>query len=269
LQENYRAHRGEKLRIFELRLVTSKSSRNACFTHGGDEYWEFEDCLVLTAKRYRKYELRVCAFRPGDASPRPMTPPARSRLSVFVLLATLAAAGPAAALPRIGAPALALDARIQDVDGRVLRLRSFAGKPTLIIHEDKHSAQQNHVLKDELIRLAQENRWARDSFQFVGIADVSEYDYWPVRAIAARRVRERAQAVGAPIYPDFKGIVRKALGLHRGQSSIVLVGKDGRVRFAAEGRLRDDQRAQLFEMLREELRGLARGLRNVGIDPSR
>jgi len=177
-----------------------------------------------------------------------------SPLFIFALLATLVTATSAQALPQVGAAAS--DARVQDPDGRVLSLRSSAGKPTLIIHEDNRSTKQNDALKDELIRLGRENRAARDSLNIAAIADVSEYDYWPARDIAANTIRERARATGEPIYSDWKGVVRKAYGLHRGQSSVVLVGKDGRVRFAAEGPLRAEQRAQLLEMLREELRGV-------------
>lgn len=47
----------------------------------------------------------------------------------------------------------------------------------------------------------------------------------------------------------------KAYQLRRGVSSVLLVGKDGRVAFAAEGSLPAEQRRRLVQILREQVEG--------------
>jgi hypothetical protein len=172
-------------------------------------------------------------------------------LSTLPILALLAQAPLAEALPRTGAASPR--ARLEDPDGRVLDLRFPGAKPTLILYEDRDSAGQNLPLKNDLLRVARQNAAASKAVVFAGVADVSDYDFWPVRGFAAQAVRKKSKETGRPIYCDWDGAFRRAYGLRRGFSTVVLVGRDGRVRFAAEGPLGPEARARLFELLASEV----------------
>ncbi len=165
-------------------------------------------------------------------------------------LSTLGSPSPALALPAEGAAAP--NARIEDADGRALELKAFKGKPILIVYEDKDSATQNQPLKDALSKLAKGDRY-KASVALAAVADVSSYDYWPVKGFVKDSIREESRKQGTTIYCDWSGSFRGAYGLRRGLSSIVLVGRDGHVLFAAEGAVNAEQRNRLVELLKVEV----------------
>ncbi|WP_170229339.1 YtfJ family protein [Polyangium fumosum] len=171
--------------------------------------------------------------------------------TAFLVLFLLIPAGSALALPRVGQPVRRVV--VEDPDGRVMDLGFPRPKPTLILYEDRKSAAQNRALKDELNKLADTKAEAKQ-IQFVAIADTSDYRAWPLRGFAERSVRKKAVEVGQTIYCDWDGAFRKTYALRRGVSSVVLVGKDGRVEYAAEGKLDAPARSKLFALLWAQVR---------------
>jgi hypothetical protein len=137
---------------------------------------------------------------------------------------------------------------IQRVDGQD---RTLPGGPLplLIQYEDKEAQRQNVKAREELGRI---NRKPgnHQKYEFVAIADVEQWDWWPARKHVLADLRANAARNNTPLYADWKGSVRKRWGFSRGQSVIMLVGSDGRARFAGEGTLSDAQLAALVAALR-------------------
>ncbi|MDI1478386.1 YtfJ family protein [Polyangium sp. y55x31] len=170
---------------------------------------------------------------------------------VFLVLLLLLPAGSALALPGVGQSARRVV--VEDPDGRAMDLAFPREKPTLILYEDRKSATQNQALKEELNRLAATKAEAKQ-IQFVAIADTSDYRGWPLRGFAERSVRKKSAEVGQIIYCDWEGKFRKAYNLRRGVSTVLLVGKDGRVEYAAEGKLDAPARSKLLALLWAQVR---------------
>lgn len=160
--------------------------------------------------------------------------------------------GAALALPPVGGQAP--NARVEDADGRELQLKALRGKPILIVYEDKDSKTQNQSLKDALAKLAKGDRYRR-SIAVAAIADVSSYDFWPAKGFVKDAIREESQKVGATIYCDWDGTFRAAYQLRRGISNVILVGKNGQVLFAAEGKLKPEAQSRVLDLLRKEVDG--------------
>lgn len=180
--------------------------------------------------------------------------PNRSPLAASLLAATmtLAMGGELWALPREGDEAPS--GRVEDADGRVLDTRSLRGKPTLIVYEDKGSAEQNKALKEELSRLAQGDKY-KATVALAAVADVSSYDFWPVKGFVKKAIRDESKKAGTTIYCDWNGSFRSAMKLTKNASNVVLVGRDGRVLFAGDGKLNPNERLRLIELLRAEVEG--------------
>lgn len=178
----------------------------------------------------------------------------RSVVSVGTFALALAAypATPAFALPKEGVTAP--NARFEDVDGRATELKAFKGKPILLVYEDKDSAQQNQALKDDLAKLAKGDRY-KATVALAAVADVSSYDFWPAKGFVKDAIREESKKQGTTIYCDWNGSVRTAYQLRRGVSNVILVGKDGRVLFAAEGKVSAEERKRLISILRGQIEG--------------
>ncbi|HSN98591.1 MAG TPA: YtfJ family protein [Candidatus Nanopelagicales bacterium] len=171
-------------------------------------------------------------------------------LAAAALAAALAAHGSALALPAEGEKAP--NARVEDADGRQLEMKSLGGKPILIVYEDKDSSAQNQVLKDELAKLARGDRY-KSAIALTAVADVSAYNFWPVKGFVKDAIRDESKKAGTTIYCDWDGSFRSRYRLREGVSSVVLVGRDGLVLFAAEGALSADRRSELLKLLRGQV----------------
>lgn len=162
----------------------------------------------------------------------------------------IAVATPGAAL--VGPGALRPAARVVDPDDRVLDLHVVHGRPTLVVYEDKDSATLNQTLKTELSRLARGGKY-RATVALVPVADVRDYDYWPVRGFVKDAIRGESRKIGATIYCDWNGSFARALGIQHGTSSVILFGRDGHVLFSYEGKVPDGETGRLLALLGREV----------------
>ena len=168
----------------------------------------------------------------------------------MVFTSALVFSAPASALPAVGASRP--DLRLVDAWDRTLALGATGTRPILVLYEDKESSAQNRALKDELGKLAKGDRY-RSAIALLAIADVDGYDYWPIRGFVKDAIQEESVKWSTPIYCDWNGAVRSRIGLRRGTSSVILYGRDGRVRLAHEGAMPEAVRKTLISLLREEI----------------
>lgn len=137
----------------------------------------------------------------------------------------LAAPPPVSAEPAAGAALpSARDVVVSDLADRPLRLSEYAGRVVVVVHEDKEANQQNKPLKDALGKVLAAHR---GKLIVVALADVSRYDYWPARGFVLKALRKLPQEEGAVVLADWKGALRQRLGLRRGESSVLVLGRDG------------------------------------------
>lgn len=162
-------------------------------------------------------------------------------VSLFALLLPLPVAGtPAAgeALPPVA---------FEDLEGRKRTLPDPRA-PVVVIYEDSKSGDQNLRAAD-LIDRTTDLPANRGKIEAVAIADLAKWNWWPAKKFALAEVKKVAAREQTPIYADWSGAVRKAWRLTRGKSGILVIGTDGRVRFAGEGPLSEQQLAQLTAAL--------------------
>jgi hypothetical protein len=172
-------------------------------------------------------------------------------LSALSVAALLVWASTARALPELASSAPALE--LTPVDGEPVLLQSSLGRPTLIVYESSASRTQNWPFKKKLKDLVQNTASYREQVALVPIADVEGYNFWPVRGFAADAVRSESQRIGWPIYCDWKGDLRKALDVKQGMSSVILLDRTGKVIFASEGPLAEEEQQHVLELLRVQL----------------
>ncbi len=173
------------------------------------------------------------------------------RALVSSAFAVTLGASAAHALPKVG------DARpsvvVKDAWDRTFDPSQVAGRPLLLVYEDKESSTQNQAFKDELSRLAKGPQASR--IVLAAVADVQGYDYWPARGFVKDAIRSQSRAIGAPIYCDWSGAMRRALGLQRRTSSIILYDATGHVVFAHEGAMDQATRARAISLLNAAIGG--------------
>ena len=153
--------------------------------------------------------------------------------------------GPAFATPQTGQ--LLPDVSVDGSDGsrRQLPDRRTA---TVVIYEDSDAGQQN-LRAAALIDATTGSSVNQGKLDAVVIADLEKWNFWPARKFAVAEVRRIAEKEGTTLYIDLKAEVRRAWGLTKHKSGILVVGSDGRVRFAGEGPLSDAQLDDLRQTL--------------------
>ncbi len=169
----------------------------------------------------------------------------RRRLAPLALLVSTSIA---AAPPRGAAVA---EFRVENPDGVTLTRTQAAGRPLLVVYEDKESGETNRAFKDELSKLAKGGTWVK-RITLAAVADVQSYDFWPARGFVKSSIRDEEKKSGTPIYCDWSGAFRQAFQLRAGTSTILLYGRDGKLLLASEGALTEAQRAELVLTLRRE-----------------
>ena len=126
-----------------------------------------------------------------------------------------------------------------------------AGQPLLVVYEDQEGGKQNHAMKD-LIAAYHDPIANRAKLTVWPVADVSRWNWWPAKSHALADVKKAAQKDNTRILLDWTGALQKAWGLRRKTCSVVLLGADGKVRFASEGEATPQQR----DALERELQAL-------------
>ena len=137
-------------------------------------------------------------------------------------------------------------------DDAIMHLSGTAGRPLLVVYEDKDSSKLNQALKDDLSKLARGDRY-RNAVALVPVADLEGYDYWRVRGFVKRAIRTEIAKLRTPIYCDWNGAFRRALGIPRGTSTVILTDQSGVVLFARSGKLSADERRQVLSALRAQV----------------
>lgn len=173
---------------------------------------------------------------------------------VIVAAALAATLIPASTFALVKEGANAPNAKVEDADGKVLQMQSLKGKPILIVYEDRDSSKQNQLLKDDLAKLASGDKYKK-TIALAAIADVSSYDWWPAKGFVKDAIKEESKKQKTTIYCDWDGGFRKAYGIKKGVSNIILVGRDGQVIFAVEGAMSADSRKRLVNLLSEQVNG--------------
>jgi hypothetical protein len=154
------------------------------------------------------------------------------------------------ALPIAGA--LRPEVELTDAWERSIRLSTYRGMPVLVVYEDKGSSEQNAALKRELAVLAKGDRYKK-LIALVAVADVTGYDYWPIRGFVKGAIRGESQKQNTVIYCDWDGHVRRALGLEEGASNVVLYGRDGAVLYAHAGAMTPEDCRGFVALLRAQV----------------
>jgi predicted transcriptional regulator len=145
---------------------------------------------------------------------------------------------------------VAPNARLEDADGHALELKALKGKPVVIIYDDRSSAPSSEAFRKEFIKQLKSNAFGE--VQLLLVANVSAYDFWPARGTVEDVVRKETKKQGTKIYLDWTGGLRSAFKFKNEVTSVVMVGKDGRVAFASEGVPQGKEQQRLVEMLRAQ-----------------
>jgi hypothetical protein len=154
---------------------------------------------------------------------------------------------PTLALVRLPVGAPAPPVTVEDTEGHA-RTVPDAHLPLVLLYEDQDAGKQNPRAREVLGKFTDVPQ-NRTRFEFMAVADLEKWNWWPARKYALADLRKIARRENTVLWCDWKGLVRRAWGLQRGKSSILMLGVDGKVLFAGEGTLSEAQLKELAERL--------------------
>jgi hypothetical protein len=162
-----------------------------------------------------------------------------------VLGAAITIAAPAWALPQLGTSLTTV--AVEDV--AAARPRTLpTGRAMLVMYEDREAQSQNEHARAVLGRINDVPQ-NRERFEFMAVADVAAWNWWPARSAVLSNLKDVARKHNTTIYADWHGAVRKTWGLAQHRSALVLTDAAGKVRYASEGPVTDEQLQALVAAL--------------------
>ena len=138
--------------------------------------------------------------------------------------------------------------QLKDLDGKPRTLPSPGDRALVVCWEDDKSSKQKQDAHAVVGRYS-DNPANRSVFELVVIADLERWDFWPARGHAIASIKKTQTKESTPVWIDWKGALRKAVGLRRAESAFFVVGADGRVRWFAQGVLDEARRRALDEAI--------------------
>ena len=157
------------------------------------------------------------------------------------------AIAPSPVMPAVDA---LLDAKLVDLADKPVSLRELSGKVVVVVHQDRHSSEQNPALKEKLSALLL--RYPAD-LRIVALADVGGYDFWPAKGYVKDALKSLVSAGGALVACDWKGAVRKAYQLKQKHSTVFVLSKGLGLVSLTRGQLSTVETEQVAQRVEAEL----------------
>lgn len=160
-------------------------------------------------------------------------------MRVVLVSATLLFCLPALALPTIGAQAPAFE--VKDGDDHSLDSASLKGKRLVIFYETRDDSviEQNRAVKNKMLEHLRQDAKLAAQTAIVPIIDCSSA-FALTRGIWKSSLRANSEKEGLTIYCDWDGSVGRAFQVQAGQSNVIVIGRDGLVKFAGGGVVKPD-----------------------------
>lgn len=152
--------------------------------------------------------------------------------------------------PQLPSAEALLDAKLVDLADQPVSLRGLAGKVVVVVHQDRHSSEQNPALKDKLSALLA--RFPSD-LKIVALADVGGYDFWPAKGYVKDALKSLDSGGGALVACDWKGAVRKAYKLKQKHSVVFVLSKAQAVVSMTSGQLSTEESERVVQRIEGEL----------------
>ncbi len=134
-------------------------------------------------------------------------------------------------------------------DAQVLRSADLAGSVIIITCESRETKELNQPFKDALLKAFPAEERLRLNIALVPVIACFQY-IWPVKGICVRGVQDSVAKVNLQLYVDISGAVFTDYGAPLDTSTVVIVDRDGFVRYVMAGKIPDGEVGSVVELVR-------------------
>jgi predicted transcriptional regulator len=146
----------------------------------------------------------------------------------------------------VGRPAPAFEV---SYDGsKILRLSDVAGSVVVMTFEARDTTKINQAFKDALLRSFPADERKRLGIALVPVVACFQY-FWPIKGVCVRGVQDNVKKVNLQLYVDMSGDVFRDYGAREGTSTVVIVDRDGIVRYKLAGAIPETDVASVVELV--------------------
>jgi alkyl hydroperoxide reductase subunit AhpC len=152
-----------------------------------------------------------------------------------------------AAYSAMGQPAPPFE--VKSGQDQKLTLEMIIGKVVVLFYETRQVVDKNDDLKDELIRLYQDQpeNIQKEIFRLV-VIDCSQATL-PTQAIWKHKLAQHSLALGFTIYGDWNRKMLLDYGLERNDSNFLIIDKNGIIRYSSTGKINNGEIKNIKNLL--------------------
>ena len=161
-------------------------------------------------------------------------------------LAAVTGAGISSAVAA-GSGGMPLELRLEGASGQMRRASPKVGRSAVFVYEGREAMDENVAFKEELLAYMLAHPAA--SIDVAAIADVRGLNFFPINEFVRLAVQQASVRTSTEVLLDWKGRWGDTFGCPRGVSTVIVIGRDGRELFRHSGRLSDEQRLSVLQMI--------------------
>ena len=134
--------------------------------------------------------------------------------------------------------------------GKILSLDMIKGKVIVLFYETKDVVEKNRKLKDELNKLYDTLPDTAKEF-IVKLPIINcRGAFWPFTIIWRNKLIENSKKEGITIYGDWDGRMFIDYKMKDRESNVIIIDKNGIIRYVAFGKVRDEESSKIKELLK-------------------
>lgn len=167
----------------------------------------------------------------------------------FALVALLCCAGMPARSEALELGTLAPAFELGYDVSKVLRSADLAGSVIVITCESRETKDLNKPFKDALLQAFLPDERLRRNISLVPVIDCFAYS-WPIKGFCVRGVQAEARKLGLQLYVDMSGKMFEDYGAASNTSTVIIIDREGFVRYVKAGRIPEEDVACVVELVR-------------------
>ena len=145
-----------------------------------------------------------------------------------------------------------VDFTLETTAGKNESLSDYRGKVCVVFYEDRHHVDTNLRVKDAVANYGAKNK-LNDKVAIIAVANLKGFGVEPAATIARKAIMGIAKAADISIWFDWKGIVIDKLGVQDSNANVVVVDKQGVIKWKKSGRLSDQEMKDLLAQVQASL----------------
>lgn len=134
-------------------------------------------------------------------------------------------------------------------DSKVLRSSDLAGSVIVITCESRETKELNKPFKDALLKAFPPDERLRRIIALVPVIDCFAYP-WPIKGFCLRGVQAEARKLNLQLYVDMSGKMFQDYGAASSTSTVVIIDRNGVVRYVMPGKIPDENVGTVVELIR-------------------